>query len=56
MVTTDRPQGFAPENLDYLGIKPLGSCQRNLNSYGGFVGTNEGFILVDGSGQGVNEE
>ncbi len=20
-----RPQGFAPEDLDYLGIKPLGS-------------------------------
>ena len=28
-----RPQGFFPEDLDYLGIKPLGSCQRSLNGY-----------------------
>ncbi len=29
----NRPQGFVSEDLDYLGIKPLGSCQRNPNSY-----------------------
>ena len=28
-----RPQGFSPENLDYLGTKPLGSCQRNMTRY-----------------------
>jgi len=28
-----RPQGFGPENLDYLGVKPLGSCQGILNGY-----------------------
>ena len=24
---------MSPENLDDWGIKPLGSCQRNLNRY-----------------------